>query len=101
MEKKDQNEPGISYCPQEARILFLFLFLSIRGSGEEMATHFSILAWVITRGTWWATVHGVTTVGHDLASKSPPSVIAEEYYSKKIGNGLKPNNGCRCSSSLT
>ena len=93
MEKKDQNEPGISYYPQKARILF---FKSIRGSGEEMATHSSILAWVITRGNWWATAHGVRTVGHDLASKPPPSVIAEEYYCKKIGNGLKPNNGCPC-----
>ena len=29
---------------------------------KEMATHFSILAWRIPmdRGTWWATVHGVT-----------------------------------------
>ena len=23
------------------------------------------------RGAWWATVYGVTTVGHDLASKPP------------------------------
>ena len=29
---------------------------------KETATHFSILAWRIPtdRGTWWATVHGVT-----------------------------------------
>ena len=29
---------------------------------EEMATHSSILAWMISlkNGTWWATVHGVT-----------------------------------------
>ena len=24
------------------------------------------------RGAWWATVHGVTRVGHDLATKPPP-----------------------------
>ena len=24
------------------------------------------------RGTWWATVHGVTRVGHDLVTKPPP-----------------------------
>ena len=24
------------------------------------------------RGAWWATVHGVTRVGHDLATKLPP-----------------------------
>ena len=23
-------------------------------------------------GAWWATVHGVTRVGHDLATKPPP-----------------------------
>ena len=35
-----------------------------------MATHSNILAWEIPdRGTWWATVHGVTKVGHDLATE--------------------------------
>ena len=24
------------------------------------------------RGAWWATVHGVARVGHDLATKPPP-----------------------------
>ena len=38
---------------------------------KEMATHSSILAWRIlrTEGAWWATVHGVARVGHDLATK--------------------------------
>ena len=31
----------------------------------EMATHSSIL----TRGAWWARVHGITRIRHDLASK--------------------------------
>ena len=39
---------------------------------KEMATHSSILAW---KGTWRTTVHGVTRVGHDLATKSPPLYI--------------------------
>ena len=26
----------------------------------------------LDRGAWWATVHGVTRVGHDLATKPPP-----------------------------
>ena len=40
---------------------------------EEMATHSSILAWRIPmdRGAWQATVHGVTRVGQDLATKPP------------------------------
>ena len=33
---------------------------------KEMATHSRILAWRIA---WQATVHGVTTVGHNLATK--------------------------------
>ena len=39
---------------------------------ENMATRSSILAWRIhvNRGTWWATVHGVSRVGHDLAQHS-------------------------------
>ena len=28
------------------------------------------------RGTWWATIHGVTTVGHDLATNLPPPPAA-------------------------
>ena len=38
---------------------------------EDMATHFSILAWRIPmdREAWQATVHKAARVGHDLASK--------------------------------
>ena len=40
---------------------------------NEMATHSSILAWEIPcmedGGAWWATVHGVPRVRHDLATK--------------------------------
>ena len=41
---------------------------------KEMATHPSILAWEIpwTEEPGGATVHGVTRVGHDLATKPPP-----------------------------
>ena len=38
-----------------------------------MVTHSSTLAWKIPwRGAWWAIVHGVTRVGHDLVTKPPP-----------------------------
>ena len=42
-----------------------------------MATHSTILAWEIpwTRGALWATVHGVTRVGHDLASTNFTSQV--------------------------
>ena len=34
---------------------------------EEMATHSRILAWEISQtGAWRATIHGITTVTHDL-----------------------------------
>ena len=38
---------------------------------EGMATHSSILAWRIPldRGAWWAIVHGVARVRHDLATE--------------------------------
>ena len=41
---------------------------------KEMATHSSILVLKnpMDSGTWWATVHGVARVGHDLATKPPP-----------------------------
>ena len=34
---------------------------------EGIATHSSVLAWKIHTdgGAWWATVHGVTKIGHD------------------------------------
>jgi len=34
------------------------------------------------RGAWWATVHRVARVGHDLATKPPPPNFIE-------GSGLK------------
>ena len=41
---------------------------------KGMATHSSILAWRIPmdRGAWWAAVHGVARVGHNIATKPPP-----------------------------
>ena len=40
---------------------------------EGMTTHSSILSMEdpMDRGAWWATVHGVARVRHDLASKPP------------------------------
>ena len=36
------------------------------------------------RGAWWATVHGVAGVGHDLATKlPPPSIILSARKKKK------------------
>ena len=45
-----------------------------RSSGEENGNPFqySCLENLMDRGSWWATVHGVTRVGHDLTTKPPP-----------------------------
>ena len=40
---------------------------------KEMATHSSILA-------WQATVHGTARVGHDLATKPPPTLHCMIYH---------------------
>ena len=36
---------------------------------------YSCLENPMDRGAWWATVHGVTRVGYDLASKSPSYIV--------------------------
>ena len=42
---------------------------------KEMATNSSTLAWRIPKdtGAWQATVHWVVRVGHNLATKAPPT----------------------------
>ena len=43
---------------------------------KEMTTHSSILPGKsMKRGAWWATIHGVTRVGHDLGIKPPFSSV--------------------------
>ena len=36
------------------------------GEGNDNPLQYSCLGNPIDRGAWWATVHGVTRVGHDL-----------------------------------
>ena len=49
---------------------------------KEMATHSSILAWRIPmdRGAWWATIHGITRVRHDLETTPPPPLKANLVF---------------------
>ena len=35
------------------------------------------------RGAWWATVHGVTRIGHDLATKPPRGGHYHDVYIEK------------------
>ena len=63
---------------QETRVRFLGQEDPLE---KEMAIHSSILAWKNSlpapKGTWWATVHGVTGVRHNLATKPPTTTIQE------------------------
>ena len=38
----------------------------------------------MNRGAWWATVHGVTRVRHDLLSKPPPPIPTYKVFSVDI-----------------
>ena len=42
------------------------------GEGNGNPFHYSCLENPMDRRAWQATVHGVTTVGHDLVTKPPP-----------------------------
>ena len=42
------------------------------GGGHGNPLHYSCLENPTDRGAWWATVHGVARVGHDLLAKPPP-----------------------------
>ena len=42
------------------------------GEGNGNPLQYSCLENPIDRGHWWATVHGVTRVRHNLVTKSPP-----------------------------
>ena len=53
--------PGSGRCPGE-------------GNGNPL--QYSCLENPMDRGAWWATVHGVTRVGHNLATKPPPLEIS-------------------------
>ena len=49
---------------------------------------YSCLENSMDRGAWWATVHGVPRVKHDLVPKPPPQLIAEDINSKPRSVGL-------------
>ena len=42
------------------------------GEGNSNPLQYSCLGNPMDRGTWWATVHGVARVRHDLVTKPPP-----------------------------
>ena len=53
---------------------------SREGNGNPL--QYSCLGNPVDRGTQWATVHGVTRVRHDLATKPPPLPSAEKVVNE-------------------
>ena len=49
------------------------------GEGNGNPLQYFYLGNPMDRGVWWATVHGVTRVGHDLATEPPPSYIKVNF----------------------
>ena len=49
------------------------------GGGNGNPLQYSCLENPMNRGAWQATVYGVTRVGHDLVTKSPPPPYINEY----------------------
>ena len=45
------------------------------GVGNSHPLQYSWLGNPMDRGHWWATVRGVTRVGHDLEANPPPPIV--------------------------
>ena len=52
------------------------------GEGNGNLLQYSCLENPLDKGAWQATVHGVTRVKHNLATKPPPSLILPSYQVK-------------------
>ena len=67
---------------------------SIPGSGRTPGERDGIPLWYsclgnpMARGVWWAAVHGIARVGHNLATKppSPPEYITDALVSQETVN---------------
>ena len=60
--------------PERRRLGFDPWVGKIPGGGRGNPLQYFCLENPMDRGGWWATVHGVQRVRHDLATKSPPLV---------------------------
>ena len=50
------------------------------GKGNGNPLQYSCLGNFLDRGAWRPTVHGVTRVGHDLATKPPPPLPPQGHH---------------------
>ena len=66
------------------------------GGGHGNPLQYSCLENPTDRGAWQATVHGITRVGHDLATKPPPPEKRSYITLPGKGghSGLMPSNLC-------
>ena len=69
------STPGLGSSPEE-------------GNGNPL--QYSCLGNAMDRGTWWATIHGLTRVGHNLGTK--PVFLPEESHGQR---SLECYNPCR------
>jgi len=46
--------------------------------GNGNLLQYSCLDNLMDRGAWWAPVHGVAIIGHDLVTKPPPCPVEEQ-----------------------
>ena len=47
--------------------------------GNGTPLQYSCLENPMDRGAWWAAVHGLVRVGHDLVTKPPPSQVKADF----------------------
>ena len=62
------------------------------GEGNGNPLQYSCLKNPIDRGVWRATVHGVTRIGHYLATKPPTTPILLKLFQKIAEAGKVPNS---------
>ena len=70
-------------CNAGDLVRFLGLSPGLRrspGEGNGNPLQYSWLENPMDRGTWWATVHAVARVRHDLVTKPPPPPMVQEYF---------------------
>ena len=68
----------------------LSIHISAEGNGNPL--QYSCMGKPMDRGAWWAIVHGVARVGHDLATKPPPPPFTFLCFVMGFLDGSEVNN---------
>ena len=75
--------PGGSLVKNPDNTGYMSLIPRLGGSPTQVNSNplqYSCLGPPTERGAWWATVHGVTRVRHDLATTPPPQLMALKKF---------------------